>query len=177
MNLIASALKEIIESQGFLYFRTININDLNQQVGTKNVSQGIGVYSSLPEIDYTTFGASSSVLMNYQIEVYYLKLNQETDDKGEDVDVILDELQPFAEELLERIKQSGIVASGQFIDGYSLNATESLKMTKEVLTGWSVTMTVPMWRKDFYCPTHVIEELEDSNGDILIDLDTENLTG
>jgi hypothetical protein len=177
MNLIANALKEIIEDQGLLYFRTININDLNQQVGTKDVSQGIGVYSSLPEIDYNTFGASSNVLMNYNIEVYYLKLNYNTDDKGEEIDVLLDELQPMAEQLLDRLQKSGIVASGQYIDGYSLNATESLKMTKEVLTGWSVTMTIPMWRNDFYCSSIEIGTLVDSNGDILIDLDNDKLIG
>ena len=67
MNLIESTLKAIIEEQGLLYFRTININDLNQQVGQIDISQGIGVYSSLPVINYTTYEANPSILMNYDI--------------------------------------------------------------------------------------------------------------
>ena len=151
MNLIESTLKSIIEEQGLLYFRTININDLNEQVGNRNIAQGIGVYSSLPVINYQTFGASPSVLMEYDIEVYYLKLNDNTDDTGAQVDTILNDLYPLAEQLLDHLNQSGIVAKSQYIDGYELNATDTLKMTKEVLTGWSVTMTIPIWRDTFYC--------------------------
>ena len=151
MNLIESTIKSIIEDQGYLYFRTININDLNQQVGETDIAQGIGVYSSLPEIDFITYGANNNVLMNYQIEVYYLKLNTSTDDKGSDIDLILEDLYLDASQFYDRILQSGIVATGQFIDGYSMKATDTLKMTKEVLTGWSLEMTIPIFRKDFYC--------------------------
>lgn len=151
MNLIESTLKQIIEEQGLLYFRTINIADLNEQVGNIDVSQGIGVYASLPVIDFTTYNQNSSVLMEYQIEVFYLQLNQNTDDKGVDVDVILDALYTPASQLYDLIKQSGIVAAGNFIDGYSLESTDTLKMTKEVLTGWKVSMTIPIYRKDFAC--------------------------
>ena len=177
MNTIASTLKAIIEDQGLLYFRTININDLNKQVGNTDISQGIGVYSSLPVINYDTYEKSKTVLMNYDIEVYYLKLNEETDDKGEAIDAILNDLYPLAEQLLERIKQSGIVAAGQHIDGYTLSATDTLKMTKEVLTGWSVEMTIPIYRNDFYCKETRIEELIDFDNEILIDLDNQNLIG
>ncbi len=151
MNLIENTLKSIIEAQGLTYFRTININDLNQQVGEIDISDGIGVYSSLPVIDYTTYATNGAVLMEYQIEVFYLNLNNGTDDTGTQVDVILAVLQPLAEQLADRIKESGIVATGQYINGYTLTATDTLKMTKEVLTGWKVEMNIPIYRNTFFC--------------------------
>ena len=155
MNTIESVIKQIIEAQGYLYFRSININDLNEQVGNIDVSQGIGVYSSLPSIEYSTFASNSNVLMAYDITVYYLKLNPETDDKGDVIDDILNDLYPDASQFFDYMKQSGIIPPGQYIESYSLKATDTLKMTKEVLTGWELTMTIPLYRKDFICPPSI----------------------
>lgn len=151
MNIIASTLKTIIEAQGLNYFRSVNINDLNQQVGEKDVSAGLGVYTNLPEIVNRTFGKTNAVLMEYSVEVYYLQLNAETDDKGEAVDVILDALKPLADGLIDQINRSGIIATGQFIEDYNLDAVETLKMTKEVLSGWRLAFAIPIFRSVFDC--------------------------
>jgi len=151
MNTIANTLKTIIEGQNLNYFRSININDLNQQVGTRDVSAGLGVYSSLPEITNNTFALNSNVLMQYGVEVYYLKLNFHTDDNGEQIDSILDELKPLADGMIDQLNHSGIIATGQFIDDYQLDAVETLKFTKEVLTGWRLQFDVPIFRRTFDC--------------------------
>ena len=151
MNLIATTIKAIIEAQGLSYFRSVNINDLNQQVGETDVSNGVGVYTSLPDIDNETFELSGNVLMNYDIEVYYLKLNNEIDDKGEAIDIILDELKPLVDEFYDKIKKAPIIALNQTIDSYKVTGVDTLKMTKEVLTGWRIQLTLPINRKDFYC--------------------------
>jgi len=151
MNIVASEIKRIVEEQGYLYFRTVNINDLNQQVGETDILQGIGVYSSLPEIKNNAFGKTNNILMEYAIEVYYLKLNNEIDDKGEAVDVILDSLYNDAQWFYDQIRQGKLIATSQTIDSYQIDAVETLKMTKEVLTGWRIRMTIPIFRKDFIC--------------------------
>ena len=151
MNLIASTIKQIIEDQGLSYFRSVNINDLNQQVGETDVLNGLVVYTSLPEVNNETFGTSATVIMNYDIEVYYLKLNTEVDDKGEAVDIILDELKPLVDEFFDKIKKAPIIALNNYITSYRCTGVDTLKMTKEVLTGWRVQMTLPIYRKDFYC--------------------------
>ena len=151
MNLVANTIKTIIEGQGLNYFRSVNINDLNQQVGETDISNGVGVYTSLPEIDNDTFGTSETVLMNYDIEIFYLKLNNEVDDKGEAIDVILDELKPLVDEFFDKIKRAEIIALSNFIDGYNVTGVDTLKMTKEVLTGWRIQMTLPIYRSEFYC--------------------------
>lgn len=152
MNLVESTIKAIIEGQGLNYFRSVNINDLNQQVGEVDISNGVGVYTSLPEIKNNTFGGSQTVLMEYSIEIFFLKLNNEVDDKGEAIDVILDELKPFVDEFFDEIKKSEIIAPSNFIDGYEVTGVDTLKMTKEVLTGWMIQMVLPIYRSDFFCP-------------------------
>lgn len=151
MNTIETCIKDTVEAQGYLYFRSVNINDLNQQVGDTDIAQGIGVYTSLPSINNKTSGQASSILLEYDIEVYYLKLNDFTDDKGEQVQAILDSLYPDVEQFYDYIRQCGVVASSQTIDDFTIDAVETLKQTKEVLTGWRIQMTIPIWRKDFYC--------------------------
>ncbi len=151
MNLVESTIKAIIEGQGLNYFRSVNINDLNQIVGETDIANGVGVYSSLPLIENNTFGTSDTVLMNYDIEIFYLKLNNEVDDKGEAIDVILDSLKPLVDEFFDKIKRADIIAASNFIDGYQVTGVDTLKMTKEVLTGWRIQMTLPIYRSEFFC--------------------------
>jgi shikimate kinase len=156
MNIIESTIKAIVEAQGYLYFRSVNINDLNEQVGNTNIAQGIGVYSNLPAISNTVSSQSNNILMQYDIEVYYLKLSAGTDDTGDDTQAILDDLYDDAQQFYDQMKDSGLIAGGSNIESYDLDATETLKMTKEVLTGWRIQITIPIWRTDFYCfPTEV----------------------
>ena len=151
MNPVASTIKAIIEGQGLNYFRSVNINDLNQQLGEVDVEAGVGVYTNLPEINNETFGTSSTVIMDYDIEVYFLKLNNEVDDKGEAIDIILDALKPLVDEFFDKIKKAEIIALNNYITSYKVSGVDTLKMTKEVLTGWRVQMTLPIYRKEFYC--------------------------
>jgi len=151
MNVVASTIKALIEAQGLNYFRSVNINDLNQQVGETDISNGLGVYTSIPEINNETFGTSPTVIMNYDIEVYYLKLNNEVDDKGEAIDVILDSLKPLVDEFFDKMKKAPIIALNNYITSYKLTGVDTLKFTKEVLTGWRIQMTLPIYRNDYYC--------------------------
>ena len=151
MNIIAAKIKQIVEDLGLIYIRSININDLNQQVGEDDIEQGVGVYSNLPEITNQTFGSTNAVLMQYSIEVFFLKLNAETDDKGEAVDNILNELYPKAQSFYDLFKNAEFVAKSNFIDSYDLDAVDTLKMTKEVLTGWRLRFDVPIYRTVFDC--------------------------
>lgn len=150
MNPIASEIKTIVEAQGLTYLRTININDLNEQVGNIDLSAGCGIYSSLPEIENLNH-VGGQIQSNTSIEVYYLGLNNGTDDKGEQVDVILDALKPKADEFFDKIKRSAIIYNNYEVEGYELDAIETLKLSKEVLTGWRLRMVLPINRSVYYC--------------------------
>ena len=125
MNPIAAAIKQIVESQGLTYLRSININDLNEQVGNTDLSGGCGVYTSVPEIENLNY-VGGTVVSNYSIEVYYLLPNNYTDDKGEQVDEILDILKPKADEFFDKMRRNEIVSSRVLIEGYDLDAVERL---------------------------------------------------
>lgn len=152
MNVIESATKTIIEGQGFKYLRSVNINDLNVLVGTEDLTGGVGVYANLPSINNQRFGLSKNVLMEYAVEVYYLKLSVYTDDTGQQTSDILNDLYPFAQEYIDKIMVSDFIAPSQFVDNYQLDAIETLKLTKEVLTGWRVRVNLPIFRSTYYCP-------------------------
>ena len=74
MNIIATTLKSIIEAQGLTYLRAANPSDLNELVGNYDLSAGVGVYANLPTVDNITYSQTNNVLMEYGIEVYYLKV-------------------------------------------------------------------------------------------------------
>lgn len=92
-------------------------------------------------------------MSNHTIEVYYLQLNDTVDDKGEAIDVILDALKPFADGFYDLIRKDPIVSLTIEVEGYELDSVESLKMSKEVLTGWRLRMVLPIDRKAFSCKT------------------------
>ena len=58
----------------------------------------------------------SNVLMEYGVEVYYLKLSTGTDDTATQIDVILDALKPKVDGMMDKLNASGIVALSTFID-------------------------------------------------------------
>jgi len=150
MNPIALAIKTIVEAQGLTFLRTININDLNEQVGDVDLSGGAGIYTTVPDIDNLNF-VGGQVVSNTPIEVYYLQLNDTVDDKGLAIDVILDALKPLADQFFDKIIKDPLVDNTQMIEGYQLSAVETIKFSKEVLTGWRLRVILPIDRKVYSC--------------------------
>ena len=150
MNAIANEIKTIAEGLGMVYFRSVNINDLNEQVGETNLEgETLCVYANTPVINNEVL-QGGGVLMQYQIEVYFLQLNVGTDDNGTQIDVILDATKILADSFYDVLKKSALLQG--FIEAYELEAAETLKLTKEVLTGWRMEATLPIDRTEYYCP-------------------------
>tara|TARA_R110000782_G_scaffold101076_1_gene187698 strand:- start:224 stop:682 length:459 start_codon:yes stop_codon:yes gene_type:complete len=151
MNIIATTLKSIIEAQGLTYLRAANPNDLNELVGNYDLSNGVGVYANLPTVSNTMYAQTNNVLMEYGVEVYYLKLSTGTDDTATQIDVILDALKPKVDGMMDKLNASGIVALSTYIDDYELEAIESINITSEVLSGWKLSFSIPIFRDTFEC--------------------------
>ena len=151
MNIIATTLKSIIEGQGLTYLRAANPNDLNELVGSYDLSNGVGIYANLPTVTNITYGQTNNVLMEYGVEVYYLKLSTGTDDTATQIDVILDALKPKADGMMDKLNASGIIALSTYIDDYELEAIESINITSEVLSGWKLSFSIPIFRDTFEC--------------------------
>ena len=151
MNIIATTLKSIIEAQGLTYLRAANPNDLNELVGNYDLSNGVGVYANLPTVDNITFSQTNNVLMEYGVEVYYLNLSKGSDDTAIQIDVILDDLKPKVDGMIDKLNSSNIIALSSFIDGYELEAIESINITSELLSGWKLSFVLPIFRDTFEC--------------------------
>ena len=152
MNNIASEIKTIIESLGLIYLRCVNINDLNEQVGETSLLPGAGIYANVPSISNETYATNANVLMTYSIEIYFLRLNEYPDDNGEQIDLILDATKQNAEDFIDVMKKSALIKSPNFIETYELDAVETIKMSKEVLSGFQLSFDLPIYRADFFCP-------------------------
>jgi hypothetical protein len=148
MKKIRDAIQAIIEAQGLTFYRSVNIEDLNQWAGTVDLSDGVGVLTNMPTVSFDV-GAGSTTLGTYEIEVFYLMLSP-IDATGSQTDSILDILEPLALELIDKLGKQ-IVTPGQMIEDYSLTGVETLKLSKEVLTGWQVNVNVPSFREAYYC--------------------------
>lgn len=151
MNIIATTLKSIIEAQGLTYLRAANPNDLNELVGNYDLSNGVGVYANLPTVDNITYSQTNNVLMEYGVEVYYLNLSKGSDDTAIQIDVILDDLKPKVDGMIDKLNSSNIIALSSFIDGYELEAIESINITSELLSGWKLSFVLPIFRDTFEC--------------------------
>tara|TARA_X000001036_G_C20636636_1_gene789354 strand:+ start:257 stop:715 length:459 start_codon:yes stop_codon:yes gene_type:complete len=151
MNVVATTIKGIIEAQGLTYLRAANPNDLNELVHSYDLSNGVGVYANLPTVSNMTYSQNGNVLMEYGIEIYYLKLSTGTDDTATQIDVILDALKPKADGMIDKLNASNIIALSDFIDGYELEAIESINITSEVLSGWKLSFVLPIFRDTFEC--------------------------
>jgi len=151
MNVVATTIKGIIEAQGLTYLRAANPNDLNELVGNYDLSNGVGVYANLPTVSNMTYSQNGNVLMEYGVEIYYLKPSSGFDDTATQIDVILDALKPKADGMIDKLNASNIIALSDFIDGYELEAIESINITSEVLSGWKLSFVLPIFRDTFEC--------------------------
>ena len=151
MSSLSDKLKAVIEGQGATYLRTININDLNQQVGKTDLKGGVvlGVYSNLPEAENLTYATGNNVLVNETVEVHYLQLSP-IDATGDETQVILDTVRPYADGLFDLMNKEANTYQ-QYIDGYQLESLESVKFLNEVLTGFKIIFTFPYYRTAFTC--------------------------
>jgi len=151
MNVVATTIKGIIEAQGLTYLRAANPNDLNELVGNYDLSNGVGVYANLPTVSNMTYSQNGNVLMEYGVEIYYLKPSSGFDDTATQIDVILDALKPKADGMIDKLNASNIIALSDFIDGYELEAIEAINITSEVLSGWKLSFVLPIFRDTFEC--------------------------
>lgn len=151
MSIISERLKTIIELQGAIHLRTINVEDLNKQVNRTDIKGAVlGVHTNIPEVTNETFEATNRVVAQETIEVHYLQLS-EIDATGDQTQAILDNLRPYADGLYDMLQKDSLRAPDQRIDGYELDALESIKFSNEVLTGWKVSIVFPIPRSNYEC--------------------------
>jgi len=141
-------IKAIIESLGLQYIRAINNNDLSERAITLEVNQ-LGVLAGLISIDAELSENSNRALETWEITVLFLELSPGIDTPGEEIDLALDRLYLIAIEFLKSLQN--ITPNGYFLESYSLESTDSVNISSEVLIGWELKVNVP--RTVQICPS------------------------
>ena len=133
-------IKQVIEAIGLTYFRALNPQDLNEQA-VKNSMTNIGVLAGLIEIEATFQEASNKAVEQWDFTIMFLTLSPNIDAPAEQIDALLGDLYDKAHEFLGLYQAE--LPSGYYLEGYTLESTDSVNITNEVLIGWELKLQAP----------------------------------
>lgn len=152
MQTLRNNIQTIIESLGSTYVRSLNINDLNQQVLNINLSTGsIGVLANIPDSSYVKLGMTKTQQVTYSLTVYFLQLNSGADDTGSQVDAILDTTRGLAESFLDRLYRLDPYNNIAQPDEYTINGVDTVKIADDVLSGVQLDFQITERRSSYDC--------------------------
>jgi hypothetical protein len=133
-------IKTIIESLGLQYVRAINTKDLGERAINLQVDQ-LGVLAGLISIDAELNELNDRSLETWEITILFLELSPGLDAPGEEIDASLEVLYQKAIEFISELQK--ITPNGYWLEGYSLESTDSVNITSEILIGWELKISVP----------------------------------
>lgn len=137
---MVESIKQAIEATGLTYIRALNPQDLNETVTGLGVTE-LGVLTGLIEIDADFKEETYQAVELWDFEIMFLSLSPSMDARGEAIDAALDSLYQKAHEFLSIFQET--LPSGYFLENYSLNSTDSVNITTEVLIGWTLSLQAP----------------------------------
>lgn len=133
-------IKTIIEAIGLTYYRALNTKDLNELAIT-NKMEDIGVLAGLIDINATFQEASNKSVEMWDITILFLTLAPALDARAEQIDFSLDKLYRDAHKFLALFQEG--IPSGFYLEGYTLEGTDAVNITTEVLIGWELKLSAP----------------------------------
>ncbi len=136
-----SDIKQIIEDIGLTYYRSLNLKDLSQ-IAITNKIDTIGVLAGTINIDGTVTESTGSILEMWDVTILFLVLSPSIDATAEQIDNLLDPLYLKAHEFLNLIVETFPMA--YFLEDYTLNSTEAINITTEVMAGWELNLKIPI---------------------------------
>ena len=151
MSGIAAKIKTAIEAlttEPVTYLRAIHLQEANYQLPKTLLDQPVGIHANAPDIDLNTTILTTYTTFEYAVDVWFLVKNSSQDDKGEDIDVILDRTFLLANEFFQRmnVEASGLPA----VTDYTL--TPVVNWSDEMLSGYNITFNLPDRVTDYVCP-------------------------
>jgi len=151
MSLLTEEVKRIANLNDANYLRAISQEDFNQRIKEFDLSSPLVVLINVPAIDNTTFEVHTSIISNVTLEILFIKKNFDPDDTGEVIQGIIDDMEALANKFYDRLQVSTVLAKGAKPEGFSLGGTDSINIGDEVVSGWLMTVTVPLDRKVVDC--------------------------
>lgn len=151
MDTVTPAVKAIIESliPNTTYIRASSLNEANYQLPRTALTDPVGIHSNLPTVINTPGPATVSRL--WPVEIMFLKKNTQFDDTTEQTDTIRDEMLVLADQFFDKMKQDAILDPTTPVQDliYTLQAIETFQITDEILTGWMLSMEIPITRTTY----------------------------
>lgn len=151
MSLLTEEIKRIAQLNDANYLRAISQDDFNERIKEFDLSDPLVVLINVPAIDNTTFEVHTSIISNVTLEILFVKKNFDPDDTGEVIQGIIDDMETLANKFYDRLQVSTVLAKGAKPEGFSLGGTDSINIGDEVVSGWLMTVTVPLDRKVVDC--------------------------
>lgn len=152
MQTLRDNIQQTIEALGATYLRALNINDLNQQSLNINLSTGsLGVLANVPDSEYQKLGFTKTQQTTYSLTVYFLKLNNGSDDTGSQVDTILDATRTLAENFLDRLYRLDDYNTIIQPDTYTVNGVDTVKIGGDVMSGVQLDFQITERRTSYDC--------------------------
>jgi hypothetical protein len=151
MSVLTDEVKRIANSLGANYLRAVSMADFNERVRDINLSDPLAVLINVPEIDNTSFELSTSNISNVTIEILFVKKNENSDDTGEVIQSILDDMETLCNGFYDLLYRSTVIAKAVKPSGFTLSGVDTINLSDELATGWLMKVTVPLDRKVVQC--------------------------
>ena len=150
MKVIRDTLQAIAQELGLIYLRALNITDLNQLLQSTAITSPLLVLTNVPE------GTQPPVTSNFNFAFYrttilVLDKNATPDPKPEEIDNLLDSLLVQVGYIQDLLDKSNIITPSEVVEFISLNSTDSIELTDEVISGWELVINIPINRSLYYC--------------------------
>lgn len=148
---INNRIKLAIEalSTSTIYLRAIHLQEANYSLPKIKIESPIGINANVEEITTDVSEGSTYTIVNYPIDVWLLKKNTTQDDTGEEIDIILDEMELLCHEFFQLMNPG--ISGTSATESYSL--TPVINWSDEMLSGYQITFELSEPLTSYVCPT------------------------
>jgi len=151
MSALTNEIKRIAESLNANYLRAVSLEDFNQAIRDYDLSNPLVSLINIPEIENESFEVHTSVISNVTTQILFVKKNFDPDDSGDTVQGILDDMESLANQFYDLLYRSTVIAKAVKPSGFSLSGGDQVQFSDERVSGWLMSVTIPLDRKVVNC--------------------------
>ena len=151
MSVLTNEIKSLANQVDAQYIRAISLEDFNQVIKDFDLAKPTVVLVNVPEIENKSFESHTSIISEVKLDILFVQKNLDPDDSGDTIQAILDCMETVANKFYDVLYRSTIISKAQKPTGFSLLGTGDMPLTDERVSGWLMTVTVPLDRKVIQC--------------------------
>ena len=151
MSALTNEVNTIATALAANYLRAISLEDFNQSIRNYDLATKTIALVNVPEIDNKSTELHTSIISNVTLDILFVKKNTDPDDSGDVVQTILDAMETLANDFYDKLYVSTVIAKAVKPEGFKLVGSDSIQLSDERVSGWLMTVTVPLDRKVTNC--------------------------